>query len=103
MSRNKKRNFSKCGDYVEIIVGPRVTYEDLISACAKEVHPPKDQSMSTPRLSLFRADGTVVPPHSLDGGEWVLEDYLKSINRKPHQIRFGVGFVYAYKVSEIVL
>ena len=84
---------------MEVRVQDGIEYNELVKTCAEtlklEDPPPGSE------LSLFRSDGTLIPPVATDesGSGWVLRDYLKSINRSAAQIRFGVGYIN--KVNEV--
>lgn len=80
---------------MEVRVCRNILYYDLVNESLQLEEAPESE------LSLFRSDGTIVPPTPIDesGKEWTLEYYLRSIERSAAQVRFGVGFIS--KVSEL--
>ena len=90
VSRNRKKCYSRSGEFVEVRAR---RYGDLVQECAKGLSlgeaPPKSV------LSLFHSDDTIIPAMSTgeSRGEWVLQDYLKSVNRHASQMKFGIGYI----------
>ena len=99
ITKNRKNNYSSTGGYVEVRVWRSILYYDLINVCARSLQ--LEAAPLEGELSLFRSDGTIVPPTPVDesGKEWTLLDYLKTIDRSAGQVRFGVGFIS--KVCEL--
>lgn len=61
------------------------TYDDIINGCVKvlDVSGPSDRN-----LTLFRADGTIIPKT----GFLTLKDYLTSMKKSAGQLKLGIGY-----------
>ena len=84
MCKNRKRGYSKGGQYVEVHVPSRSTYDEIIKECVKVVQVP---GSSRGELALFRVDGTLIPKQYFS----TLFNYLKSMKKSAGQLKLGIG------------
>ena len=61
-----RSKFRKCGEYVEVRVGPDTSYVDFASEAAKAVNLEEDDDDTFCDLGLFRSDGTRIPDASIN-------------------------------------
>ena len=81
---SKKTGYKKLGEYMEIRISGKSSYNSVAEECQQIM-----ELSGKGDLTLFRADGTVIPRKGFN----TISGYFECMKKTPAQIKLGIGYV----------